>query len=154
MRGRAVPTMVWSSAARNNASATPIVARMRALRVISAGISGLLGHGFDRVVEIRQRHAQACALLGGEPREHAGYAPLHDLAVLVQLAAPLTGQLDEHDTPIGRILDAPDEYVTRERIDELGKRRRGHPAALREVTASHLALGQLPHHCGVYRRHK
>src|SRR6266566_4169307 len=114
MRGRAVPTMVWSSAARNNASATPTVARMRALRVISAGISGLLGHGFDRVVEI--------------------------------------GQCDEHDAPIGRILEAPDESVTRERIDELGKRRRGHRAALREVTASHRALAKLPHHTGAVRR--
>src|SRR5438445_10389917 len=102
MRGRAVPTMVWSSAARNNASATPIVARMRALRVISAGISGLLGYGFDRVVEIRQCDAQTRALVGGEPREHHGYTPLHDLCVFVELAVPWYSHIDEHDTPIGR----------------------------------------------------
>src|SRR2546430_17424546 len=88
MRGRAVPTMVWSSAARNSASATPTVARMRALRVISAGIGGLLGHGFDRVVEIRQRHAQARALLGGGPREPAGLAPLPEFAGPCPAAAP------------------------------------------------------------------
>src|SRR5882762_11320243 len=89
MRGRAVPTMVWSSAARNRASATPTVARTRAFRVISAGICSLLGHRFDRVVEIRQCDAQARTLVGGESREHAGYTPLHDLAVFVELAAPL-----------------------------------------------------------------
>src|SRR2546427_13127537 len=104
MRGRAVPTMVWSSAARNSASATPTVARMRALRVISAGIGGLLGHGFDRVAEIRQRHAQARALLGGGPPEHAGYAPLHDLAVLVQLPAPPTRPPAEHAPPVAPLL--------------------------------------------------
>src|SRR5437879_3687280 len=120
MRGRAVPTMVWSSAARNNASATPTVARMRALRVISAGIRGLLCQGFYRVVEVRQRHAQTRALVGGEPRENVGYTPFHDLAVPVELAASLRGELDEHDTPVGRILEAPDEPVTRKRIDVLG----------------------------------
>src|SRR2546427_9783577 len=95
MRGRAVPTMVWSSAARNSASATPTVARMRALRVISAGIGGLLGHGFDRVVEIRQRPAQARALLGGEARRPTGIAPPPDTALPAQPAAPLAGQLHE-----------------------------------------------------------
>src|SRR2546422_11361940 len=105
MRGRAVPTMVWSSAARNSASATPIVARMRALRVIPAGIGGLLGHGFDRVVEIRQRHAQACALLGGGAPEHAGHAPPHDLAVLFQPAAAPARQRRERGTPTRPILE-------------------------------------------------
>src|SRR5207247_10475350 len=112
------------------------VARIRAFRVSSAGIGSLLGHGCDRVIEIRQRYAQTCALVGGEPREHAGYTPFHDLAVLVELAAALTGQFDEHDTPIGRILESPDESVTRERIDLLGKSGRGHGAALREIAAS------------------
>src|SRR5256885_16570516 len=102
MRGRAVPTMVWSSAARNNASATPIVARMRALRVISAGISALLGYGFDRVVEIRQCDAQTRALVGGEAREHPGYTPLPDLAVFFGLADPPTGQRYKSGQPVVR----------------------------------------------------
>src|SRR4030081_1229731 len=153
MRGSAVPTIVWSSAARNSASATPTVARIRALRVISAGICSLLGDGFDRVVEIRQCDAQARTRVGGESREHAGYTPLHDLVVFVELAAPLCGELDEHDAPIGRIFEPSDESVPRERIDELGKRRRGHRATLREVTSSHRALAKLPHHTGAVRRY-
>src|SRR3982074_2035050 len=103
MRGRAVPTMVWSSAARNSASATPTVARIRAFRVISAGICTLLGHRFDRVVEIRQCDAQARTLVGGESREHAGYAPLHDVVVFFELAASLCGEVDEQHAPIGRV---------------------------------------------------
>src|SRR5438034_1388776 len=152
MRGSAVPTMVWSSAARNSASATPTVARMRALRVISAGIGSLLGHGFDRVVEVRKGGAQADALLRGEVREHTGHTPLHDLAVLVELAAPRGGQLDEHDPPITGVLEATDETVARERIDELGERGRRHRAALREIAAPHRALPELPHHPGAVRR--
>src|SRR5438132_4448495 len=137
MRGRAVPTMVWSSAARKSASATPTVARIRALRVISAGIGGLLAHGIDRFIQIRERGAQTCALVGGDACEQGGHAPLHDLAVLVELAASLSGQLDEHHPPIARILEAPDETLTRERVDEFGERGRRHRAALREITAAH-----------------
>src|SRR2546428_12024640 len=115
MRGRAVPTMVWSSAARKSASATPTVAKMRALRDMSAGICSLLGHDVDRLIQVRQRGAQTCALVGGDPAEKSSHAPLHDFAMLVELAAGLSGQLDEHDPPISRILEPPDETVTRER---------------------------------------
>src|SRR5438105_10415445 len=109
MRGSAVPTIVWSRAARKRARPTPTVARIRALRVSSAGIDSLLGRGFDRVIHVRQRSAQTCAFLGGEPRDHAGYAALHDLAGFVELARPLTGQLDPHDTPSDRILNTADD---------------------------------------------
>src|SRR2546430_17638191 len=101
--------MVWSSAARNSASATPTVARIRALRVISAGIGGLLGHVFDRAVEVRQRHAKPCALVGGNPREQAGHGPLHRLAVLVELAGALRGELDGPDPTVTGVLEASGE---------------------------------------------
>src|SRR5712691_3211610 len=105
--------MVWSSAARKSASATPTVARMRALRDMSAGIGSLLGHCFDGAMEVRERRAQTRALVGGYFREEAGHGPLHDLAVLVELAASLSGELDENDPPITRVLEAPDKTVPR-----------------------------------------
>src|SRR2546430_17711658 len=103
--------MVWSSAARNSASATPTVARIRALRVISAGIGGLLGHLFDRAVEVRERHAKRCALVGGNPRRQARHRPLHPLPVAVCLPAPPPGKPDQHHPTLTRMLQASD--VTR-----------------------------------------
>src|SRR3989442_14104929 len=123
MRGRAVPTMVWSSAARKSASATPTVARIRALRVISAGIGGLLGHGIDRFIQVRQGGTQTCALVGGDASEEGGHAPLHDLALLVQLTAAPSGQLDEHDPPISPVLEATDGTHQPEPIDDVGQPR-------------------------------
>src|SRR5207253_2805639 len=72
---------------------------------------------------------------------------------MVEVAASLSGQLDEHDPPISRILETPDETLARERVDELGERGRRHRAALCEITASHRALAKLPHHPGAVRRH-
>src|SRR2546426_12772053 len=106
MRGRAVPTMVWSSAARKSASATPTVARIRALRVISAGIGGLLGHGIDRFIQVRQGGAQTCALVGGGAGEEGGHAPLPYPAVLVGVTRCLTGGLREDKPPNSRDLPA------------------------------------------------
>src|SRR2546430_14458344 len=145
--------MVWSSAARKSASATPTVARIRAFRVISAGIGGLLGHGIDRLIEIRQRGAQTYSLVSGDACEQGGHAPLHDLAVLVELAASLSGQLDEHDPPISRILETPNETLTPERVDELRERRGRHRAALREIATTHRAPAKLPHDPSAVRRH-
>src|SRR5438128_3940333 len=100
MRGRAVPTMVWSSAARKSASATPTVARMRALRVISADIRGLLGDGFDRVMQVGKGGSQAGALVGRQTHEHVRDAMLHVIAVSVELVATARRQLHEHDATI------------------------------------------------------
>src|SRR5437899_12022675 len=68
--------MVWSSAARKSASATPTVAKMRALRDMSAGICSLLGHDVDRLIQVRQRGAQTCALVGGDPAEKSSHAQI------------------------------------------------------------------------------
>src|SRR2546422_773865 len=62
MRGSAVPTMVWSRAARNSASPTPTVASVRAVRVMSPGTCRLLAERFDRVLEIGKGRAQTRAL--------------------------------------------------------------------------------------------
>src|SRR2546429_5729334 len=85
MRGRAVPTMVRSSAARKSASPTPTVARIRALRVISPDIGLLLGHCFERVLHVGERGAKASALFGGEAREHSRDTHLHVVAIAVEL---------------------------------------------------------------------
>src|ERR1700694_3738675 len=118
MRGSAVPTIVWSRAAKKRASPTPMVARMRAFRVISPGIGGLLVDGIDRFVEVRQSGTQTCALLRGNPCEERGHAALHDLAVLVELTASLRGELYEHDPSIARVLEAPAEPFARQRVHE------------------------------------
>src|ERR1700694_1198477 len=142
MRGSAVPTIVWSRAAKKRASPTPMVARMRAFRVISPGIGDLLVDGIDRFVEVRQSGTQTCALLHGNAREERGYAALHDLAVLVELAAPLRGELHEDDPPIAGVLEAPDEPFARQRVHEFGERRCGHGAALGKIAAPHRALAK------------
>src|SRR5438094_9307736 len=106
MRGKAVPTIVWSSAARNRASATPTVARIRALRVISPDIGVLLRRGFDRVEHVCKRSAQPRALLGRQLREHASDALLHVLAVPVELPPSFGSELDQHDASAHGALDA------------------------------------------------
>jgi len=55
--------------------------------------------------------------------------------------------------PIFRVLEATDETVARERIDELGQRGGRHRAPLREIAAPHGALAKLPHDTGAIRRH-
>src|SRR5438309_1071014 len=137
MRGKAVPTIVWSSAARNRASATPTVARIRALRVISPDIGVLLRRGFDRVEHVCKRSAQPRALLRRQLREHASDALLHVLAVPVELPPSFGSELDEHDATVVRVLEALGKPLSSQRIHELGKRRRGHRAALGELTAAH-----------------
>src|SRR2546430_14047482 len=107
MRGRAVPTMVWSSAARKSASPTPTVARIRALRVISPDIGLLPGHCFERVLHVGQRGAKASALFGGEAREHSRDTHLHVGAIAIGLLPAASRQLHEGDAPVLRVLSAP-----------------------------------------------
>src|SRR6266550_6154595 len=154
MRGRAVPTMVWSSAARKSASPTPTVARIRALRVISPDIGLLLGHCFERVLHVGERGAKARALLGWEAREHSRDTQLHVVAIAIELLPATSGQLDEDDAPVMRVLESPHEAVAGEGIDLLRDRRRRHRAPLREIAAPHGVFAELPHHAGPVYRHR
>src|SRR2546429_9101209 len=104
MRGRAVPTMVRSSAARKSASPTPTVARIRALRVISPDIGLLPGHCFERVLHVGQRGAKASALFGGEAREHSRRTHLPRGSTATDVLPAPSSQLAEDDAPVMRIL--------------------------------------------------
>src|SRR5207245_6710695 len=106
MRGSAVPTMVWSRAARNSASPTPTVASVRAVRVMSAGTCRLLAKRFHRVLEIGKGRAQARALLGRKLRQQLGDTLGHEVMHPLELAASARGQLDDDHAPIARVLDA------------------------------------------------
>src|SRR5712691_7116884 len=146
MRGSAVPTMVWSRAARKSASPTPTVASVRAVRVMSAATCRLLAKGFDRVLEIGKGRAQARALLGRKLRQQLGDTFGHEVMHALELAASPGGQLDDDYAPIARVLHAAAEPLLDERIDELRERRRRQRAALRQLAAAQRALAQLPEH--------
>src|SRR5436190_1520025 len=81
----------------------------------------------------------------------ASDALLHVLAVPVELPPSFGSELDEHDATVVRVLEALGKPLSSQRIHELGKRRRGHRAALGELTAAHRSLAQLPHHAGAIR---
>src|SRR3982751_9616 len=106
MRGSAVPTIVWSRAARKSASATPIVASTRARPVISADTGILLGHCFEGFVQVAQGRVQPCALLGWNLREHQRNALLHELAITVELSPAAAGQLNEDHAAVARVFQA------------------------------------------------
>src|SRR6185503_18186220 len=127
MRGSAVPTMVWSSAARNIASAMPRVARIRALRVISPGTGCLLllricrGDGLPQVVE---RGADACALRRGQGREALAKCDRGGMLETLEVATAFRRQCDSHGAAVIRVALATDEAVSLETLDDLGDRRR------------------------------
>src|SRR5436853_7779391 len=104
MRGSAVPTIVWSSASRNRARPTPIVARILPFLVRSPDIGVLLRHCFECVVEVGKRRMQACPLVRGQPRDDACDTLLHVFAVAVELATAARRQLDKDDPPVARAL--------------------------------------------------
>src|SRR5438445_3752388 len=126
---------------------------MRALRVISPDNGVLLGHGVERVLHVRKSGAKARALLRGHSRKNARDAQHHVIAIAVELLPTASGELDEDDAAVMRVLKPPYEAVALERVDLLGQGWGGHHAAMRELTTAHRALAKVPHHAGAIRRH-
>src|SRR5260370_11363059 len=139
MRGNAVPTMVWSSAASSSASITPMVARTL-IRVVSSacgmGFSLLDAHRLDeaqtqmtQLNQLRvgqtpgQRHLRTCGL------------PPQRLDAL----AALIGELGVDRAPVDGVVDAFDQAVTLQVVDEARHRSRRDVEHLGE-----LALGETP----------
>src|SRR5437879_3166893 len=139
MRGSAVPTMVWSSAASKSASITPMVARTL-IRVVSSAC----GMGFPLLGAYRLDEAQAqmaqlnqFGLLGAVGQgglDPGGFPP-----ELVDTVAALVGDLGIHGAPVSRIGDAPDQAVALQVVDEPGHGSRGDVKHLGE-----LAHGEAP----------
>src|SRR2546423_14944818 len=106
MRGSAVPTMVWSSAARKSASMIPTVTRTSRRPCSSPDNSGLLlrGWGDEDVVEVRDRGAHAGLLLGGEAVQARGELGRHEGTGPLELGLAPVGGPDHDRPPIGRIV--------------------------------------------------
>src|ERR1700737_2359764 len=135
MRGNAVPTMAWSSAASSSASITPMVARTL-IRVVSSacgmGFSLLDAH---RVDEAETQMSQLNQLRTGQT---LGERDLSSDSLAPQRLDPLAAliaQLGIDRAPVGGIIDALDEAIALQVVDQAGHRSRG--------DVQH--LGQLPH---------
>src|SRR5260370_16105244 len=139
MRGNAVPTMVWSSAASSSASITPMVARTL-IRVVSSAcgmaFSLLDAHRLDEAqtqmtqlnqLRVGQTPRQRDALTSGLPPER-----LDALAALI-------GELGVDRAPVDGVVDAFDQAVTLQVVDEARHRSRRDVEHLRE-----LAHGETP----------
>src|SRR5260370_33776568 len=139
MGGDGVPTMVWSSAGSSSASITPMVARTL-IRVVSSacgmGFSLLDAHRLDeaqtqmtQLNQLRvgqtpgQRHLRTCGL------------PPQRLDAL----AALIGELGVDRAPVDGVVDAFDQAVTLQVVDEARHRSRRDVEHLRE-----LAHGETP----------
>src|SRR5438045_498820 len=135
MRGSAVPTMVWSSAARKSASMIPTVTRTSRRPCSSPDNSGLLlrGWGDEDVVEVRDRGAHAGLLLGGEAVEALGELGRHEVTDPLELGLALVGELDDDRAPIGRIVHPARVALGDQALDDLAHRRRRGPAERREL---------------------
>src|ERR1700682_826683 len=139
MRGNAVPTIVWSSAASKSASITPMVARTFILVVSSACgmcFSLLDAHRLD---ETQTQMAQLNQLglrksMGQRGLGTRGLPPQR-----LDALAALLGELGVDGTTIVRIVDAPDQAVALEVVDQAGHRSRRDIQHLRQ-----LAHGETP----------
>src|ERR1700674_2047289 len=133
MRGNAVQTMVWSSAASSSASMTPMVARTL-IRVVSSacgmGVSLLDAHRLDeaqtQMSQLNQlRVGQA---LGQRDLGSRGLPPQR-----VDPVAALIGELGIDRAPVGGIIDALDEAVALQVVDQAGHGSRGDVEHLGEL---------------------
>src|SRR6266567_7377563 len=134
MRGSAVPTMVWSSAASSSASITPVVARTL-MRVVSSAC----GMGFSLLGAQRLNEAQAqmaklnqlglLQAVGQGRLDPCGLPPecIHAVTALVRYL-----RIDR--APVRGIGDAPDQCGAFQVIDQAGHRPRGDVQHLRELT--------------------
>src|ERR1700704_3167931 len=120
MRGNAVPTMVWSSAASKSASITPMVARAL-IRVVSStcgmGLCLLSAHRLDETqTKMAQLNELRLLEAVGEPSlEGRGLTPER-----LDALAALLGYLGIDGAPIRRIVHAFDEAVALEVVNQPG----------------------------------
>src|SRR2546430_11578271 len=139
MRGKAVPTIVWSSAASKRASITPMVARTL-IRVVSSacgmGFSLLDAHRLDQA-QTQMSQLNQFGLL--EAMGQGGLDPCGLPPELVDAVATLVGDLGIHRAPVRRIGNAPDQAVALQVVDEPGHGSRGDVEHLGE-----LAHGEAP----------
>src|SRR5438132_927933 len=120
MRGSAVPTIVWSSAASKSASITPMVARTLIRVVSSACGMGFSLLGAHRLDESQAQMAQLNQLgfleaVGQGGLDSGGLPP-----ELVDTVAALVGDLGVDRAPVRRIGNAPDQAVALQVVDEPG----------------------------------
>src|SRR5438477_2517399 len=140
MRGNAVPTMVWSSAASKSASITPMVASTL-IRVVSSacgmGFSLLGAHCLDKsqaeMTQLNQFRLLEAVGQGG--LDAGGFPP-----ELVDTVAALVGDLGMDRPPVRRIGDAPDQAVALQVVDEAGHGSRGDVQHLRELAHRELPV--------------
>src|SRR5712692_6167587 len=139
MRGSAVPTMVWSSAASKSASITPMVARTL-IRVVSSacgiGFSLLDAHRLDEAqTQMTQLNELRLFQALRQRKLHTRGLPPQRLDAL----AALLGELGVDGAAIVRIVDAFDQAVAFQVVDQAGHRPRGNVQHLRQ-----LAHGETP----------
>src|SRR5579864_1496592 len=140
IRGSAVPTMVWSSAASSRASITPMVANTLT-RVLSSvcgiGFSLLNAHGFDetesQVPQLNQLGLGEVARQAGLP--HGCLAPQrpHPLPALL-------GDFGIHRAPVVGVIDPLYQAVALQVVDQAGDRSGRDLQHVGEVTHGHPAV--------------
>src|ERR1700716_2449567 len=122
MRGRAVPTIVWSSAARKSASMMPTVTRTSRRPWISPDIACLLLRGWRRedVAQNGDRGAQARSLVDRQPVDEPDDVRRgrRDDAIDLRLAGGR--DRDEDRAAVRRVGVTPGVAVGDEALDELG----------------------------------
>src|ERR1700731_4896943 len=144
MRGSAVPTIVWSSAASKSANITPMAARTLILVVSSAcgmGFRLLDAHRLDeaqtQVTELNQ--LRLFEALGQRGLDARGLPP----ECLDALAA-LVSELGVDGAPVGRIVDPLEPAVALQVVDQPGHASWGDVEHLRQLahgkTAGRLVL--------------
>src|SRR2546429_9745330 len=106
MRGSAVPTMVWSRAARNRPSAIPMVTKtVRRRPSVSTDMRSLLVGGLrERLLKVGQRGGETVPLLGGGGRQGLGGGAGPGLAAALGLPPAARGPFAGHPAPGRRVL--------------------------------------------------
>src|SRR4029077_14641157 len=133
MRGKAVPTIVWSSAASRSASITPMVARTLMRVVSSASGMGFPLLDAHRLDEAQAQMAQLNQLgllqaVGERGLNTRGLAPER-----LDALAALLGELGINGAAIRGIVDPFDQAVALQVVDESGHRPRGDVQHLRQL---------------------
>src|SRR5207244_10984497 len=113
MRGSAVPTMVWSRAARNRPSAIPMVTKtVRRRPSVSTDMRSLLVGGLrERLLKVGQRGGETVPLLGGEGRQDLGDELGHVLADALDLEPATRGHFADHDVTYRWVPHAESDHV-------------------------------------------
>src|SRR5438105_11035104 len=138
MRGSAVPTIVWSRAARNSASMMPTVTRTRRRPWISPDMACLLLRGWrgEDVAQICDRGAHPCALLrrqAVEEPDHVGGGRRDDP---IDLGLAGRADRDEDRAAVSGVGIPPGVAVGDQTLDQLGHGRGGGTAEGRDLAGA------------------